>query len=68
MWPLSQPGLALAFIDFTNTFSPLLIGLLGLVWFSAGFIVFSAIREYRAPKTEFPAKEMLASEDYRDAA
>ena len=68
MWPLPQPSLALAFIGFTSTFSPLLIGLLGLVWFSAGFIVFSAIREYLVPKTEFPAKEMLASEDHRDAA
>jgi hypothetical protein len=68
MWPLPQPGLATALIDFTSTLSPLIIGLLGIVWLSAGFIVCLAIREHLAQKAELPAKKLPASEDHRDAA
>jgi hypothetical protein len=68
MWPMMQPGLAAALIDFTSTLSPLIIGLLAVMWLSTGFIVFSAIREHLARKAEFPAKDIPASEDHRDAA
>ncbi len=68
MWPMTQPGLATAVVDFTSALSPLTIGLLGLMWLSVGFIVFVAIREHLSRKIEPMAKETATSEDHRDAA
>ncbi len=68
MWPMTQPGLATAVVDFTSALSPLTIGLLGLMWLSVGFIVFVAIREHLSQKTKLMGKETPASEDHRDAA
>jgi len=67
MWPITQPGLAMAIVDFTNDLSPLLIGLLGLLELSAGFIIFAAIRGHLSQKTA-RMKETPAAEDRRDAA
>jgi hypothetical protein len=53
---------------FTSDLSPLIIGLLGLLWLSAGFIIFAAIREHLSQKTKLMGKETPASEDHRDAA
>jgi hypothetical protein len=68
MWPMTQSGLATAIVDFTSDLSPLIIGLLGLLGLSAGFIVFVASREHLSRKIEPMAKETHASEDHRDAA
>ena len=67
MWPITQPGLATAIVDLTNDFSPLLIGLVGVLELSAGFIIFAAIQEYLSQKTE-RMEETPAAEDRRDAA
>jgi hypothetical protein len=67
MWPMMQPGFATAIVDFTSDLSPLIISLVGLLGFSAGFIIFAAIREHLSQKTEL-MKETPASEDRRDAA
>jgi len=68
MWPMTQPGLATAVVDFTNALSPLTIGLPDLLWLSAWIIVFAAIREHLSQETEFMGKKTPASEDHRDAA
>jgi hypothetical protein len=65
---MTQPGLATAIVDFTSELSPLVIGLLGLLGLSAGFILFSAIREHLSQKTEPVGREASAAEDRRDAA
>jgi hypothetical protein len=67
MWSLTQSGLATALVDCTSDLSPLLIGLLGLLGFSAGFIILAALREHLSQK---PArmKEPPTAEDRRDAA
>jgi len=57
----------MAIVDFTNDLSPLLIGLLGLVALSAGFIIVAAIQEHLSQTTE-RRKEPPATEDRRDAA
>ena len=45
MWTfISQPGLTTTIVDFTNEFSPLLVGLVGLVALSAGAIAWTALR------------------------
>ena len=67
MWPMTQPGLAMAIVDFTSDLSLLVSGLSGLLGLSAGFIIFAAIREHLAQKTE-RMKETPAAEDRRDAA
>ena len=67
MWPITQPGLAMAIVDFTNDLSPLLIGFLGLLELSAGFIILAAFQEHRSQKTA-RMKAMPAVEDRRDAA
>ena len=67
MWPITQPGLAMAIVDFTHDLSPLLIGLLGLLELSAGFIIFAAIRGHLSEKTA-RMKGAPATEDRRDAA
>jgi hypothetical protein len=67
MWPITPPGLATAIVDLTNDLSPLLIGLVGVLGLSAGFIILRAIQEYLSQKTE-RRKETPAAEDRRDAA
>jgi hypothetical protein len=67
MWPITQPGLALAIVDFTSALSPLLSGLLGVLGFSAGLILFTALRGHLAQKIA-RMKGTPAFEDRRDAA
>jgi len=57
----------MAVVDFTNDLSPLLIGLLGLLELSAGFIIFAAVHEHLSQKIE-RMKGTPAAEDRRDAA
>ena len=66
MWPITQPGLAMAIVDFSNDLSPLLIGLLGVLGLSAGFILLAAVHAHRSQKTA--RVETPAVEDRRDAA
>jgi hypothetical protein len=67
MWPMTQPGLATTIVDFTSALSPLILGLLGLLGWSAGFIILAALREPLSQKTAL-MKETRAAEDRRDAA
>ena len=67
MWPITQPGLATAIVDLTNDLSPLLIGLVGGLGLSAGFIILAAIQEHLSQKTA-RTTETPAAEDRRDAA
>jgi len=47
MWQvIAQAGLASAGIDFTDSLSLLVAGLVGLVWLSAGLIAFMAVQHY----------------------
>jgi len=47
MWRvIAQAGLASAGIDFTDSLSLLVAGLVGLVWLSAGLIAFMAVQHY----------------------
>jgi len=47
MWHvIAQAGLASAGIDFTDSLSLLVAGLVGLVWLSAGLIAFMAVQHY----------------------
>jgi hypothetical protein len=65
---IPQPGLASAVLDFTNELSPLLVGLVALVWLSAGIIVFMALRQHLSQKSEPVAETRAVSTDRRDAA
>ncbi len=47
MYPfVAQSGVTTAVLDLTNQFEPLLIGLIGLLWFSASMIFILGMREY----------------------
>jgi hypothetical protein len=65
---MTQLGLATIILDFTRDLSPLIIGLLSILWLSVGFIIFAAIQEHRSRKTILLEKETPVSEDHRDAA
>ena len=67
MWPMTQYGFATTTIEFTGDLSPLIIGLVGLLGLSAGFIIFAALQERWSQKTEL-MQETHASENRRDAA
>jgi hypothetical protein len=69
MWNfISATGLATSVLDFTNDFSPLLVGLVGMVWLSAGLIVWATIHDYlfRQPETVWEAPP--PAQDLHDAA
>ena len=69
MWNfISSTGLATSVLDFTTDFSPLLMGLVGVVWLSAGLIIGAAIHHYlfRQPETGWEAPS--PAEDQHDAA
>ena len=69
MWSfLSQFGPATAVLDFTDAFSPLLMGLIGVVWLSAGMIVWETIRHYQSRKRQSKEEAALTAADHRDAA
>ena len=69
MWNfIAQPGIATASIDFTNDFSLLALGLLGLLALSAGLITVDVIRQYVSQKTALVTGPAPAAVDYQDAA
>ena len=61
-------GLSTTVLDFTDALSPLLIRLLGLVWVSAGAIVYSAARPYWSERTEHTPLVASTFADHQDAA
>jgi hypothetical protein len=61
-------GLSTTILDFTRDLSPLLVGLVCLVWFSAGMIVWSAVQHYWSEKIRFAPRAASTSADDRDAA
>jgi len=67
MWPMPQPGLATTTMDFTSGLSLLIIGLLGVLGFSVGCILFAAIRGHLSQHLD-RMQETPAGEDQRDAA
>jgi hypothetical protein len=47
MWSvIAQSGLAGAGVDFTDSLSPLVVGLVSLVWLSVGLIAVMAVQHY----------------------
>ena len=69
MWDtILQPGLASAVLDFTNDLSLLLVGLLSVIWLSAGVLIFMAVQHYLSQKTQPATKAASSPPDYRDAA
>ena len=68
MWNFPiQSGFATTIVDFTNDFSWLNVGLMGLMGLSAGVVIFTALRHYLSEKTQ-PAVETVPAIDYREAA
>jgi hypothetical protein len=52
---IAQAGLASTGVDFTESLSLLGAGLVGVVWLSAGLIVFLALQHYWSqPRTRLP--------------
>jgi hypothetical protein len=69
MWNFMTPsGIATTVVDFTHEFSPLLIGLVGLMWLSVGIIAYLALQGYLAQKTQPEVGTSPASCDQREAA
>jgi len=56
MWPvIAQSGLTSAGVDFTESLSLLVAGLVGVVWLSAGLIVFLALQHFVSQtRTQLP--------------
>jgi len=53
MWDvILQAGFAATVVDFMNGLSLLLAGLIGLIWLSAGIIVWVAVQHYWSGKIE----------------
>jgi hypothetical protein len=61
-------GLATTILDFTSDLSPLLVGLVCLVWLSAGMIVWSAVRHHWSEKIRLAPRPAPTSADHQDAA
>ena len=69
MWTFSNySGMATSVVDFTTEFSPLLVGLVSLVWVSIGMIAVIAIRQYLSEQSQPTLQLTLAAPDHRDAA
>jgi hypothetical protein len=69
MWNfITQSGMATTVVDFTNEFSPLLVGLVSLLWLSVGVIAVIAIRHYLSEKTRLGPRTEVTAEDRRKAA
>jgi uncharacterized oligopeptide transporter (OPT) family protein len=71
MWNfMGQSGPATAILDFTNDFSVLMIGLVGIVGLSAAMIVWIAIAHYLAQKRRPVVKvpSLAADADEREVA
>jgi hypothetical protein len=69
MWNfITQSAMATTVVDFTNEFSPLLVGLVSLLWLSVGMIVVIAIRHYISEKTRLGPRTEATDVDRRKAA
>jgi hypothetical protein len=69
MWNLMMyPVVADAALDFTAVLSPLLVGLHGVVWLSAGMIVYVTFHHYLAERFWKRHKIVVPPERQRDAA
>jgi len=69
MWHVfAQSGLANAGVDFTNSLSLLVAGLVGLVWLSAGLITFMAVQHYRFQTQTWLSEAAPDSLDHQKAA
>jgi len=69
MWfVLPQSKFAVSIFDFTNELSPLLIGLICLMWISTGIIVMLTIQEYLPHQAAPDVKVELVSAEQREAA
>ena len=60
-------GLTTMVLDFTNDLSLLIVGVIGLMWLSAGIIAFIAIQHYWAEKRRLSLREHSLMND-REAA
>jgi hypothetical protein len=69
MWYVVTPsGLASAGVDFTESLSLLVAGLVGLVWLSAGLIVFIALQHYWSQTQRGVPAASPGPRDHREAA
>jgi len=63
-----QNGLAPAALDFTNEFSLLGVGLVGVIWASVGVLMLMAIEHSRSQATLLKGEETPTCPGYREAA
>ena len=71
MWySIAQSGLASAGVDFTDSLSLLIAGLVSLVWLSAGLIAVLAMRHLWSPlQTQMRLSEATSdAEDHQEVA
>jgi hypothetical protein len=69
MWHvIAQAGLASAGVDFTDSLSLLVAGLVGLVWLSAGLIAFMAVQHYWSQTQTKLSETTPGSPDHQEAA
>jgi hypothetical protein len=69
MWyGIAQSGLASAGVDFTSSLTLLAVGLVGLVWLSAGLITCMALQHYRSRTRPRLSEAIPDSLDHQEAA
>jgi len=70
MWNIMPQFSALTttVLDFTHDLSPLIVGLIGLTWLSAGMIAVMAIQHYREQRDIPTEKKADPPIDHQDAA
>lgn len=61
-------GLTTTVLDLTNDLSPLIVGLIGLTWLSAGIIAGIVIHHYLLHKIAPTKKTVSTPADHQDAA
>jgi hypothetical protein len=69
MWHvIAQSGFASAGVDFTDSLSLLVAGLVSLVWLSAGLIAFLAVQPYWSQTQPRVPEATLGPLDHQEAA
>jgi hypothetical protein len=69
MWTFSNySGMATTVVDFTNEFTPLFVGLVGLVALSAGMITFMALRYHWAQRSRVNTRPVSIIGEHPKAA
>ena len=70
MWGITPQlsALTTTVLDFTNDLSPLIVGLIGLTWLSAGMIAVMAIQHYLSQRASSAVETTSTSTNHRDAA